>query len=530
MSKKKGKPADEEVVDVNRLMQQRQQKVATLREAGVNPYSNGYAPTHTAGEVLAIFADAEPPEEPSREPQPLSEERFAVAGRAVEFRSFGKAAFIKLADRSDKIQVYVRRDVVGEEAYKIFKKAESWDFLGATGFAFFTRTGELTIMAEQVRLLTKTVRPPPAKWSGLKDRETRYRQRYVDLVANADVAQVFRQRCEIIKFIRAFLDELGFLEVETPMLHPVVGGAAARPFETHHNALDMELKLRIAPELYLKRLLVGGYDRVYEIGRTFRNEGLSRRHNPEFSMCEFYMAYATYDTLMDLTEQLLVQLTEKVCGGLKISWEGQAIDMSPPWPRITVREAVVRACAEIDVEPELTLEMLDDAEATSQWLESSGLLARENELGKMLRATESHGKRVGALFDQLGEQHLPLDRPVFVVDYPAATSPLSRRKDDQPELVDRFELFIMQREIANAFSELNDPEDQRGRFKDQIAARAEGDKEAMEYDEDYCRALEYGMPPAAGEGIGIDRLVMLLCDQPSIRDVILFPHMRPEAP
>ena len=529
MSKKKGKPAEEEVVDVNRLILQRQQKMETLRELGANPYSNGYTPTHTAGEVLAMFADVEPPEEASREPQPLSEERFTVAGRAVEFRSFGKAAFVKLADRSGKLQVYIRRDVVGEEAYKVFKKAEAWDFLGARGFAFFTRTGELTIMAEEVRLLTKTVRPPPAKWSGLKDRETRYRQRYVDLVANPDVAEVFRQRCQIIKFIRAFLDERDFLEVETPILHPVLGGAAAKPFETHHNALDMDLKLRIAPELYLKRLLVGGYDRVYEIGRTFRNEGLSRKHNPEFSMCEFYMAYATYETLMDLTEELMVQLTEQVCGGLQISWEGQAIDMSPPWPRISVREAVVRACTEIGVTPALTMEVLDDPEATSAWLEQSGLLAREGELGEMLRGSTDHGKRVGALFDQLGEEHLPMDRPVFVVDYPAATSPLSRRKDDQPELVDRFELFIMRREIANAFSELNDPADQRGRFKDQIAARDEGDDEAMEYDEDYCRALEYGMPPAAGEGIGIDRLVMLLCDQPSIRDVILFPHMRPES-
>ncbi len=388
MSKKKGKPAEEEVVDVNRLMQQRQQKVEALREAGVNPYANGFSPTHTAGEVLALFADAEPSEEPSREPQPLSDDRFSVAGRAVDFRSFGKAAFIKLADRSGKLQVYVRKDIVGEEVFKVFKKAEAWDFLGAKGFAFFTRTGELTIMAEEIRLLTKTVRPPPAKWSGLKDRETRYRQRYVDLVANPDVAEVFRKRSQVVRHIREFLDGRDFLEVETPMLHAVMGGAAAKPFETHHNALDMDLKLRIAPELYLKRLLVGGYDRVYEIGRTFRNEGLSRKHNPEFTMCEFYMAYATYDTLMDLTEELLVGLTKEVCGDLQISWEGQAIDMSSPWPRIPVAEAVVNACVETGVTPAPTLEILADPEATAQWLEASGLRAREDELGKLLRSTD----------------------------------------------------------------------------------------------------------------------------------------------
>ena len=527
MSKQQGKAPADAVVDVNRLIQQRQQKVEALREAGANPYANGFSPTHTTGEVLAQFVDATPPEEPSRDPVPLSEQRFAVAGRVVEHRSFGKAAFIKLADRHGRLQVYVRRDAVGVEAYKLFKKAEAWDFVGVRGFTFFTRTGELTLAAEEVTLLTKAVRPPPAKWEGLRDIETRYRQRYVDLVANPEVAQVFRKRSRVIQAMRGYFDGLDFLEVETPLLHSVMGGAAAKPFNTHHNALDMDLYLRIAPELYLKRLLVGGFDRVYEIGRNFRNEGLSRKHNPEFTMLEFYMAYATYETLMALTEELICQLAELVCGGLQISYEGQAIDLTPPWPRISVRDAILRAAQAEELAP-VTAEALDDAEATAAWLADSGLLAREDDLGHHLRTAAGHGKQLGVLFDELGERHLPMDRPVFVVDYPAATSPLSRRKDADPSLVDRFELFVCGRELANGFSELNDPADQRGRFKDQLAAREGGDEEAMEYDEDYCRALEYGMPPAAGEGIGIDRLVMLLCDQPSIRDVILFPHMRPE--
>jgi lysyl-tRNA synthetase class 2 len=307
-----------------------------------------------------------------------------------------------------------------------------------------------------------------------------------------------------------------------------VGGAAPRPFRTHHNALDMPLYLRIAPELYLKRLLVGGFERVYEIGRNFRNEGLSRQHNPEFTMLEFYMAYATYDVLMGLTEELFSRLAAEIAGTLKLTYQGQPVDLSPPWPRISVREAVLRAAAARELRPALEPAMLEDEAALLGWCKDADLLQRDDALGEALRAADNHGKRIGALFDQMGEAHLPHDRPVFVVDYPAATSPLSRRKDGQPDLVDRFELFVCGREMANAFSELNDPADQRERFLDQLRSRERGDEEAMEYDEDYCRALEYGMPPAAGEGIGIDRLTMLLCDQASIRDVILFPHMRPE--
>jgi lysyl-tRNA synthetase class 2 len=512
--------------EVGALIRQRQKKVEEIRAQGGNPYRNDFRPTHTAAEVLARFVGVTPvPAEGA--PRPLSEDRFALAGRIVEHRSFGKATFVKLLDRSGRLQVYLRKDVVGEAAYAEFKRAEPWDFLGVSGFAFHTKTGELTLMAEKVVLLTKAVRPPPEKWSGLKDQETRYRQRYVDLVANPEVAEVFRKRSRIIRLMRAYFDERDFLEVETPLLHPILGGAAARPFRTHHNALDMPLYLRIAPELYLKRLVVGGFDRVYEIGRNFRNEGLSRKHNPEFTMIEFYMGYATYETLIGLTEELLALLARELCGSEQIVYQGQPVDLSPPWPRIPVAEAVQRAAAAEGL-PALETAALADPAALAGWCERSGLLGRDDVLGEGLRKAESHGKRIGVLFDELGEKHLPLDRPVFVVDYPAATSPLSRRKDENPELVDRFELFIVGREHANAFSELNDPADQRGRFQDQLRDRERGDEEAMEYDEDYCRALEYGMPPTAGEGIGIDRLTMLLADQPSIRDVILFPHMRPE--
>ena len=517
------RPTEPEV-DTNKLIEARKQKVEALREAGQNPYRNDFMPRHKNADVLARYADVEPPAEPSMEP--LSEERFRVAGRIVEFRSFGKATFAKLQDRSGRLQVYVRRDVVGTDAYAIFKKAEGWDFVCVEGFAFYTKTGELTLMAEQVVLLTKAVRPPPEKWSGLKDHETRYRQRYVDLVANPDVAEVFRKRTQLIKYLRAYLDQLDFLEVETPILNVTLGGAAAKPFKTHHNALDMPLYMRIAPELFLKRLVVGGFDRVYEIGRNFRNEGLSRMHNPEFTMLEFYYGYATHETLIELTEDMLTGAAVELTGGTDLSFQGQPIDLSRPWPRLSVAELVLRAGQKLT--PALDEATLNDAEAFERWCQASGLSKRDDALGEALRRAKSHGKRVGVIFDQLGEAEIPLDRPVFVVDYPAAISPLSRRKDENPELVDRFELFITGREVANGFSELNDPEDQRGRFLAQVADRQAGDEEAMEHDEDYCRALEYGMPPTAGEGIGIDRLLMLLCDQASIRDVLLFPHMRPE--
>ena len=523
---------NEQAQSLDKLIEQRRQKAEALREMGLNPYANGFEPNATATQLIERFglhkpAEPEGAEKPaSKEITPLSEERFALAGRIVEFRSFGKATFIKLADRSGRLQVYVRKDKVGEQAYSAFKKAELWDFVGATGFAFYTKTGELTVMAEQVVVLTKAIRPPPEKWSGLKDQETRYRQRYVDLVANPEVATVFRTRSKIIRMLRNYLDQREFMEVETPILHTTLGGAAARPFTTHHNALDMPLYLRIAPELYLKRCVVGGFDRVYEIGRQFRNEGLSRYHNPEFTMLEFYMAYATDTTLIDMTEHMLSEIAEEVCGTTKITFQGQQIDLSRPWQRISVVDAVVRAGSQLS--PPLSEATARSESELAAWCEQSGLAQRQDPLGEALRKATSHGARLAALFDQLGEEHLPTDKPVFVTDYPAATSPLSRRQDGNPEFVDRFELFIAGREVANGFSELNDPIDQRQRFQSQVEQRSAGDEEAMEYDEDYCRALEYGMPPTAGEGIGIDRLVMLLCDQPSIRDVLLFPHMRSE--
>ena len=393
----------------------------------------------------------------------------------------------------------------------------------------FTRTGELTILADKAVVLTKATRPLPEKWHGLQDVEIRYRQRYVDLVVNPDVREVFRKRTAIVRSIRRFLDARGFMEVETPMMHSILGGAAARPFETHHNALDLDLYMRIAPELYLKRLVVGSFERVYEIGRNFRNEGLSRQHNPEFTMLEFYQAYATYEDLMALTEELFRELAREVAGGENITYGGQAVSLASPWPRIPMKDAIITAVGAELLPRGLERAMLDDEAALSRWIGSTGLGERKDELAAVLRKADNHGERIGALFDYAGEKALPADRPAFVTDYPAETSPLSRRNDADPGRVDRFELFIVGREHANAFSELNDPADQRARFQRQVDAKAQGREETMDYDEDYCRALEYGLPPTAGEGIGIDRLVMLLADQPSIRDVILFPLMRPAA-
>lgn len=524
------------IPDVNHLMLERQKKVAELRHRGVNPYRNGFDVKHTTNNVRARFDSLSADQGKLTEGTPLSEDRFTIAGRIVELRNFGKAAFIKIADRAGRLQVYVRKDILGDESFSLLKLIEAYDIVGVTGYAFFTKTGELTLMAEGLVLLTKAVRPPPEKWSGLKDQETRYRQRYVDLIANPEVADVFRKRSHIIKRMRAYFDARDYIEVETPLLHPILGGAAAKPFRTHHHALDMPLYLRIAPELYLKRLIVGGFERVYEIGRNFRNEGLSRKHNPEFTMLEFYQAYATYETLLTLTEELLADVAIEICGSLKIQYEDQVIDLTPPWPRVRVVDAIVQGVKQEGILPALTEETLQNAEAIAGWCRAAGLEKREDEMGVTLKAlhrspepsADLRGKQLGALFDYLGEAHLPKDRPVFVVDYPAATSPLSRRNDVRTDFVDRFELFIAGREIANGFSELNDPADQRNRFSEQLRDRERGNEEAMEYDEDYCRALEYGMPPTAGEGIGIDRLTMLLTGQPSIRDVIFFPQMRPE--
>jgi lysyl-tRNA synthetase, class II len=527
------------MADERELIAERERKAAELRAAGRNPYANGFVPKHGAGEVTARFAKeveafAKNPPAPGEkgekgaDPPFLAEDRFTVAGRIIAHRGFGKAAFVKLSDQTGQIQVHLKKDKIGDEAYEIFRKVERGDFIGATGPAFITKTGELTLMAESFTVLTKAVRPLPEKWHGLQDVELRYRQRYVDLIVNPDVRKVFRKRSQIVRLVRKFLDDRGFLEVETPILQSLVGGAAARPFRTHHNALDIPMVMRIAPELYLKRLVVGGFDRVYELGRNFRNEGLSRKHNPEFTMLEFYQAYATYEDLMKLTEELIVHLAEEVAGGSTITYEGKQVDLGSPWLRLPMKDAIVQASRSGHLPAGLERPMLDDEAALRAWIESAGLVGKKDELGAVLRKCENHGERVGALFDYGGENALPWDRPVFVIDYPAETSPLSRRNDADPGRVDRFELFIVGREHANAFSELNDPADQRSRFQRQVEAKAKGADETMDYDEDYCRALEYGMPPTAGEGIGIDRLTMLLTDQASIRDVILFPLMRPE--
>ncbi len=526
-------PRIPEMADERELIAERQRKAQELRDAGRNPYANGFAPTHTMAEILARFpappAAADPtPGEKGRDPEPLSDDRFKIAGRIVAHRGFGKATFVKLRDRTGELQVYLKKDKLGDAEYDLFKKVERGDYIGAEGRAIVTRTGELTILADSVTVLTKAVRPLPEKWHGLQDVEIRYRQRYLDLVVNPEVREVFAKRSAIVRNLRSFFDRRGYLEVETPMLHTILGGAAARPFKTHHNALDLDITLRIAPELYLKRLVVGGFDRVYEIGRNFRNEGLSRKHNPEFTMLEFYEAYATYEDLMRLTEELFVELAREVSGGEVITYQGQQVDLRGPWLRLPLKDAIVRAGTAGILPPGLERPMLDDEAALLRWISDAGLTEKKDELGAVLRKAENHGERIGALFDYGGELALPADRPVFVCDYPAETSPLSRRNDAEPGKVDRFELCVVGREHANAFSELNDPADQRGRFQRQVEAKARGQEETMDYDEDYCRALEYGMPPTAGEGIGVDRLVMLLTDQPSIRDVILFPLMRPE--
>jgi lysyl-tRNA synthetase, class II len=521
--------------DERELIAEREKKVQEIRALGANPYANGFSPTHTAAEIAAKFAAQvaafEPPAETADKkapPELLSDDDFAVAGRIVAFRGFGSMAFVKILDRSGQIQIQVRKDLIGDAAFAIWKKVERGDFVGAVGSPAIMRTGELTIIAENVIVLTKAIRTLPEKFHGLSDQEIRYRQRYVDLVVNPEVREVFRKRTTIVRGIRSFLDERGFLEVETPMMHSIVGGAAAKPFKTHHNALDLDLNMRIAPELHLKRLVVGSLERVYEIGRNFRNEGLSRQHNPEFTMLEFYQAYATYEDLMRLTETLFQELARQVAGGETIAYQGQSVSLASPWPRIPMKDAVVEASRRGLIPAGLERGVLDDPGALAHWIEASGVGGRGDELGAVLRKSESHGERVGALFDHAGEKALPADRPTFVTEYPAETSPLSRRNDGDPSRVDRFELFIVGREHANAFSELNDPADQRARFARQVAAKDSGRDETMDYDEDYCRALEYGLPPTAGEGIGIDRLTILLTDQPSIRDVILFPLMRPE--
>ncbi len=490
----------------NSLRQQRINKLEQLKELGVNPFANDFTPTNTALEILNEYEKQE-----AKALEELSAPA-TIGGRIVALRHFGKAAFAHLQDRSGQVQAYIRKDLIGEENFKIFKLFDIGDTIGVSGTVFKTRTGEVTIQVASVQLLTKSLRPLPEKWHGLKDVETRYRQRYVDLIVNQEVRDTFIKRTQIIDIIRNFFKERDFLEVETPMMQAVAGGAAARPFTTHHNALNLDLNLRIAPELYLKRLVVGGFERVFEINRNFRNEGISIKHNPEFTMIEFYQAYTTYLDLMSMTEELFVTICRALNNCDFLSYQGQEINFSPPWDHLTVVEAIEKY-AGIDTK------RLESLESILQIIEDLGL-----EMAPQERS--SHAKCLMKIFDEKVEAQLI--QPTFITDYPVAISPLSRRSESNPEVTDRFELFIAGREMANAFSELNDPLDQRERFEQQLKDKAAGDQEAHQFDADYLRALEYGLPPTAGEGIGIDRLVMLFTDAASIRDVILFPLLKPE--
>ncbi len=495
---------DDSKQDDNKLIAERRRKLDVLREGG-NAYPNDFRPNATADELQQTYQEVD--DEALRE-QSLE---VAVAGRMMVKRVMGKASFIKLQDRSGQIQVRLERDRLAEGIYQDFKKWDVGDIVAAQGALFRTKTGELTVMADEIRLLTKSLRPLPDKFHGLADQETRYRQRYVDLIMNADSAAVFRTRSKIVAYIRAFLKAQDYLEVETPMMQTIPGGAIARPFTTHHNALDMELYLRIAPELNLKRLIVGGFERVYEINRSFRNEGVSTQHNPEFTMLELYRAYADYEDLIEMVETLMHGLSESVLGTTTAQYQGESIELSGSFARMTVAEVIQRFNPDID---------------ESKLRDRDYLVGVCEKLKIPVKDSYGPGKLQIEIFEKTGEENLR--QPTFVTQYPTEVSPLSRCNDDDPFVTDRFEFFVAGREIANGFSELNDPEDQAKRFRAQAANRDAGDDEAMAFDHDYIRALEYGMPPTAGIGIGIDRLVMLFTDSPSIRDVLLFPHMRPE--
>ncbi len=486
----------------NDLLKVRLEKIAALKAAGVNLYPNDTKPQNTTAEILSHFAETD------AEALAQLADKFSIAGRLMAVRNFGKAAFVKIQDRKGQLQAYIAKNLLSEQDFAVFKKLDIGDIIYVSGKLFRTKTNELTLEAETLKLMAKSIHPLPEKWHGLTDVETRYRQRHLDLISNPAVKEIFERRSLIIKLIRQFMDMHDFLEVETPMMQPRAGGAAARPFKTHHNALDQDFFLRIAPELYLKRLVTGGLERVYEINRNFRNEGISTFHNPEFTMMEFYQSYATYEDLMTFTEELFAFVAQRLFGSLKFTYQGTEIDLTPPWRRLSVKDALLTIAG-------LTQAEIDDPAVS---------LSRARNLGCDVKDTDPLGKIHMAIFDETVEKKLI--QPTFVIQYPVAVSPLSRRSNTDPDLVDRFELYISGREIANAFSELNDPADQRDRFVQQLKEREAGDDEAHEMDEDYVRALEYGMPPTAGEGIGIDRLVMLFTDSASIRDVILFPLLR----
>ena len=490
--------------DSNQIVEERRAKLRALRERG-NPFPNDFRRTRLAAELHAA-GEGKDNAQLEAEPQPA-----AVAGRMMLKRVMGKASFATVQDMSGRLQLYLTRDALGDGLYDAFKHWDLGDIVGAEGTLFRTRTGELSLKVSALRLLSKSLRPLPEKFHGLTDQEQRYRQRYLDLITNPDAQRTFTMRSRMIQAIREFFTARGYLEVETPMMQPIPGGAAARPFVTHHNALDMQLYLRIAPELYLKRLVVGGIEKVFEINRNFRNEGISTRHNPEFTMLEFYEAYQDYEYLMDLTEQLLREVAVKVTGDAKLTYQGETIDLGRPFDRLTMAQAIAK------YNPRYPLHELEKTEYLKVALAPFDV---------EVFPTDGVGLLQLKLFEQTTESKLV--QPTFIVAHPTDVSPLARRNDANPAVTDRFELFITGREMANGFSELNDPEDQAERFRQQAEAKAAGDEEAMFYDADYVRALEHGLPPTAGEGIGIDRLAMLLTDSPSIRDVILFPQMRPE--
>lgn len=482
--------------ELNELMKVRKEKLHAIEAMDLEPYGRKYDVTHHATEILDGF-------------ESLEGQTVQVAGRLMSLRGHGKASFGHIMDITGKIQIYFREDTVGEEAYQKFHLLDIGDIIGVKGVVFKTHRGEISVKAAEFDILAKSLRPLPEKWHGLKDVELRYRQRYVDLIVNPEVRQNFITRTKIIRALRKQLDDRQFLEVETPMMHPIAGGAAARPFITHHNALDMKLYMRIAPELYLKRLVVGGFERVYELNRVFRNEGIDIKHNPEFTIVEIYQAYADYEDIMRLTEELVAGAAQEVLGTMKITYQGQEIDLTPPWNRMTMTEAI-KKYSDIDFD---TVKTLDEARAIAE------------RVGAKYEKNQGIGAILSAVFEEVAEEHLI--QPTFIIGHPTEISPLAKRNKDNPEITDRFEAFVFGRELANGFSELNDPIDQKGRFLKQVEQRESGDAEAHMMDEDYVNALEYGLPPTGGLGIGVDRLVMFLTDTYSIRDVLLFPHMRP---
>lgn len=498
MEKNQNVNNEETELDINHLMQIRREKLIELQEQGKNPFEiTKFDRTNTAGEIKANYEEYE-------------QKDVTVAGRIIAKRIMGKASFCTIQDSDEKIQSYVSINDLGEESYKAFKTYDIGDIVGITGFVFKTRTEEISVHAKEVTLLSKSLRPLPEKFHGLKDVDLRYRQRYVDLIMNPEVKETFKKRSQIISEIRNILDEKGYLEVETPILNTISGGATARPFITHHNTLDIDMYLRIATELNLKRLIVGGYDKVYEMGRIFRNEGMDIRHNPEFTSIELYAAYENYHDMMDITEELFQRCATKVCGTTKITYQGKEIDLGGKWKRITIIDSIKEACG-VDFNTINT-----DEEAIK--------LAKERNI-EIPTGKETRGHIISLFFDEYVEKTIV--QPTFVYDYPVEISPLAKKSPKDPRLTERFEIFIDGREYGNAFSELNDPIDQYERFKEEIAARENGDDEAGMMDEDYIQALEIGLPPTGGLGIGIDRLVMLLTDAASIRDVLLFPTMKP---